>query len=539
MGFVIVSAMTSATSSSAQASSRDNPNAPALLSMTDITKRFPGVLANDRVSLEVHAGEVHALLGENGAGKTTLMNILYGLYQPDEGEIRLKGEPVSFRSPKDAMSRGVGLVAQHFHLARRHTVAENIALGLSDTPFFFPVRSLKRRITELGKRYGLAVDPEARVWHLSPGEQQRVEILKTLIQGANLLILDEPTSVLTPQEAESLFEVLKTMKAEGEAVVFISHKLDEVMAIADRITVLRKGAVVASLKKSETTPAELAQLMMGREVAALHKKEKLSSNEPVLTLQNVWTKNDRGVDGLKGVSFDLRKGEVLGVAGVAGNGQGELIEVLTGLRKVTKGAVTLDDRDITGLDAKGLLEAGVAHIPEDRNHMGVVPSLSVAENLVLRQYRHKPFSKGALLDWQAVRQFADSSIAEYEVATPSQDTPTRLLSGGNVQKLILARELSGKPKLVVAAHPTYGLDVAAAALTHNVLLEQRKRGAGVLLVSEDLDELLKLADRIAVLFAGRLMGVVAVAETDREALGLLMAGVESEALGVRREGVQA
>ena len=495
--------------------------------MMDITKRFPGVLANDQVSLEVRTGEVHALLGENGAGKTTLMNILYGLYQPDEGEIRLKGEPVSFRSPKDAMSRGVGLVAQHFHLARRHTVAENIALGLSDAPFFFPVRSLKKRIAELGERYGLAVDPEARVWHLSPGEQQRVEILKTLIQGAHLLILDEPTSVLTPQEAESLFEVLKTMKAEGEAVVFISHKLDEVMAIADRITVLRKGAVVASLKKSETTPAELAQLMMGREVAALNKKEKLSSSEPILSLQNVWTKNDRGVDGLKGVSFDLRKGEVLGVAGVAGNGQGELIEVLTGLRRATRGAVTLDARDITGLDAKGLLEAGVAHIPEDRNHMGVVPSLSVAENLVLRQYRHKPFSKGALLDWQAVRQFADSSIAEYEVATPSKETPTRLLSGGNVQKLILARELSGEPKLVVAAHPTYGLDVAAAALTQNVLLEQRKRGAGVLLVSEDLDELLKLADRIAVLFAGKLIGVVEVGETDREALGLLMAGVES------------
>lgn len=501
---------------------------PALLEMHGVTKRFPGVLANDQVSLTVRPGEVHALLGENGAGKTTLMNILYGLYQPDEGEIRLNGERVNLGSPKDAMRHGIGLVAQHFYLARRHTVAENISLGLPNTPFLFPVRKLSARILELGRKYGLTVDPGAQVWHLSPGEQQRVELLKALIQDAKLLILDEPTSVLTPQEAESLFEVLRRMKAEGEAVVFISHKLDEVMKIADRITVLRKGAVVSTLNVAEATPSGLAQLMMGREVAPLRAKGRRSSERAVLTLDGVTVKGDRGIEALKDVSLKVYNGEIVGVAGVAGNGQGELIETLTGLRQAVRGRVSLDGRDVTRLGAKELLEAGVAHIPGDRNHVGIVPSLSVAENFVLRQYRYPPFSKGPLLNWRAVETFANLSIAEYDIVTPSRDTPARLLSGGNVQKIILARELSSEPKLVVAAHPTYGLDVSAAVLTHNLLLKQREHGAGVLLVSEDLDELLKLADRIVVLFAGRVMGTLDAATADRESLGLMMAGVAAE-----------
>ncbi len=505
-----------------------NTSGTALLEMRNVTKRFPGVLANDRVSFAVQPGEVHALLGENGAGKTTLMNILYGLYQPDAGEVFLNGERVTLRSPKDAMSRGVGLVAQHFHLARRHTVAENIGLGLADTPFWFPVKKLSARVLELGRRYGLTVDPNARVWQLSPGEQQRVEILKALLQSAKILILDEPTSVLTPQEAESLFTVLGRMKAEGEAVVFISHKLDEVMSVADRVTVLRKGAVVGTLASAEATPGSLAQMMMGRKVTPLRAKNASSTERVVLSLEGVSVKGDRGVDALRDVSLNVHGGEIVGVAGVAGNGQGELIETLTGLRRAFQGRVTLDGRDVTALGAKDLFEAGVAHIPEDRNHVGIVPSLSVAENAVLRQYRYKPFSKGALLDWRAVKTFADKSVKDYEVATPSTATPARLLSGGNVQKIILARELSGDPKLVVAAHPTYGLDVSAAALTHNLLLQQRERGAGVLLVSEDLDELLKLADRIVVLFAGVVMGVLDAASADRERLGLLMAGVAAE-----------
>lgn len=511
-----------------------------LLSMRGITKRFPGVIANQQVSFDVRAGEVHALLGENGAGKTTLMNILYGLYQPDEGELVLGGRPVSLHSPRDAMRHGIGLVAQHFHLARRHSVAENIGLGLTGTPFFFPMRRLIKEIALLSQKYQLAVDPHARVWQLSPGEQQRVEILKALIRKAKILILDEPTSVLTPQEAEALFAVLRRMRAEGEAVIFISHKLHEVMEIADRITVLRKGAVAATLSTSEATPAKLAQLMVGR--ALVQSKDSASIREvvlgevsadtagttaekrAVLSLREVWAKNRRGLSALKDVSFDLYHGEILGVAGVAGNGQGELIEILTGLGQPTAGKILLDGKDCTRLDARGLFEAGVAHIPEDRNHMGVVPSMSVAENLVLRQYRYAPFARAGLLDWRAVTHFADKAIHDYEVATPSKDTRTRLLSGGNVQKLILARELSGQPRVVVAAHPTYGLDISATALTHDLLRSQRDRGAGVLLVSEDLDELLQLADRIAVLFAGRLMGIVSAGEADDERLGLMMAG---------------
>ncbi len=493
--------------------------------MENITKRFGVVVANQGVSFEVMPGEVHALLGENGAGKTTLMNILYGLYQPDEGTVSLWGEAVRFKTPKDALKRGVGLVAQHFHLARRHSVAENIALGLAGTPFLFPVGRLERRIAELGARYRLGVDPKAKIWQLSPGEQQRVEILKALIQGAKILILDEPTSVLTPQEAESLFEVLRRMKGSGEAVIFISHKLDEVMRIADLITVLRKGVVVGTLARTEASPEKLARLMMGREVTPLRSKGKAPAETSVLSLQDVWVKGDRGVDALRGVTLQLRHGEILGVAGVAGNGQGELIEVLTGLRRPERGVIRLEGKDITSLGARALFERGMAHIPEDRNRMGVAPSLSVAENLVLRHYRYPPYARRGLLEWEAVARFAEDAIRDYEVATPSQATLARLLSGGNVQKLILARELAGQPKFVVAAHPTYGLDVNATALTHNLLLAQRERSAGVLLVSEDLDELLKLSDRVAVLCEGRLMGIADAESATPERLGLMMSGV--------------
>ncbi|MDQ3399071.1 MAG: ABC transporter ATP-binding protein [Deinococcota bacterium] len=492
--------------------------------MHAVTKRFPGVVANDRVSFSVRPGEVHALLGENGAGKTTLISMLYGLYQPDEGEIFLQGQPVRLGSPKDAIAAGIGLVAQHFLLVGRHTVAENIALGLKGTPFFFPTRGLRGRILELGRRYGLGVDPDARVRELSPGEGQRVEILKALMRGAKLLILDEPTGVLTPQEAERLFEVLKAMKSEGHAVVFITHKLGEVMAVADRITVLRKGAVVGQVERTEATTGSLARMMVGREVVFERVKHARAPGEVMLEANDLWAKNDRGVTALKGVSFGLREGEILGVAGVAGNGQRELIEVLTGLRRLERGSLMLAGEEMTGLGVKGLFEAGVAHIPEERNGVGVVPALSVADNLVLRHYRYPPFSKGPFLDGEAVTRFALDSVKDYAIATPSLSTPVRLLSGGNIQKLILARELSGKPALIVAAHPTYGLDVGAAELTHRLLVEGRDRGAGVLVVSEDLEELLRLSDRILVLFSGELMGTVAADAADRGTLGLMMAG---------------
>ena len=500
-----------------------------LLSMQGISKSFPGVKANDSVEFEVRAGEVHALLGENGAGKTTLMNILYGLYHPDEGEIRYRGEVVTFRSPRDAIACGLGLVAQHFHLARRHTVAENIALGLANTPFIFPTRALRERLRALGDHYGLGVNPDARVWQLSPGERQRVEILKALIQGAEILILDEPTSVLTPQEAEALFQVVEQMTSESKAVIFISHKLDEVMRIADTISILRKGAVVGRLKRRDANPARLAELMVGRTIAPPERTSDGLRDRIVLELKGVWVRGDRGVDALKEASFRLQSGEILGVAGVAGNGQAELIEVLTGLRQPSRGQILLDGEDITPLGVRGLFEAGVAHIPEDRNHVGIVPGMSVAENLVMRQYRYPPFARGALLDQKQVTRFARSSIDQYDIATPSKDTPSRLLSGGNVQKVILARELSGDPKLVVASHPTYGLDVSAAALTHELMLSQRARGAGVLLVSEDLDELMQLSNRILVLFAGQVMGTVDVEEATSETLGMMMAGAPQEA----------
>lgn len=492
--------------------------------MRRITKRFPGVLANDGVDFSVRAGEVHALLGENGAGKTTLMNILYGLYRPDEGEIHIGGEPVEFRSPRDALAAGIGLVAQHFHLARRHTVAENIALGLSKTPVLFPTRALKAEILALEQRYGFAVDPNAKVWQLSPGEQQRVEILKALLQGARILILDEPTSVLTPQEADRLFAVLEQMKREGKAVIFISHKLDEVMAVSDRVTVLRQGSVAGRIDIVDATPASLANMMMGREIHPVRRRGTPPGTEPVITLRDVRARSDRGIEALRGVTFELRRGEILGLAGVAGNGQGELIDVLTGLRQPTGGRILLEGEDITSYNARGLFDAGVAHIPEDRNHVGVVPSMKVSENLVLRQYRQPPFARGPLMEWSAVRKFSADAIADYEIATPSQETTTKLLSGGNVQKIILARELSGKPQVVIASHPTYGLDVSAAAMTHELLLAQRERGAGVLIVSEDLEEVLKLSDRIAVLFAGAIAGIVDADDADREALGLMMAG---------------
>ena len=512
----------------ASVSSALAPDTP-LLAMEGISKMFPGVLANDRVTLRVHPGEVHALLGENGAGKTTLMNILYGLYQPDEGEIHIAGRPVQLRSPKDAMHQGIGLVAQHFMLARRHSVVENIALGLDSTPLFYPTRQLSRQLRQLATHYGFDVDPAAKIWQLSAGEQQRVEILKALVRQANILILDEPTSVLTPQEAERLFAVMETMKAEGKAIIFITHKLEEVMAAADTITVLRQGRVVGQLPKHEANPAQLARLMVGRSMHPAQVKAKAASEleqAPLkLELRDVRVRSDRQHEALRGVSFALHSGEMLGVAGVAGNGQRELIEVLSGLRQPSQGHIYLDGRDITRYNARSLFEAGLAHIPEDRNHMGIVPAFSNQENLVLRHYRQAPFSRGPWLNWAAVRSFARDAIRDYAIATPSASTPTRLLSGGNVQKLILARELRGEPGLILAAHPTYGLDVSASELTHRLLLEQRQRGAAVLLVSEDLDEIFQLCDRIIVLFAGRIIATVAAAEADRDSIGLMMAGV--------------
>ncbi|MGQ0548608.1 MAG: ABC transporter ATP-binding protein [Armatimonadota bacterium] len=481
-------------------------------------------MANDAVSLDVAAGEVHALLGENGAGKTTLMNILYGVYQPDRGEIRLRDRLVRIRSPRDAIALGIGMVPQHFLLIRRHTVAENIALGLAGTRTLLPARRIEAQVAALASRYGLATDPRARIWQLSPGEQQRVEILKALIRGARTLILDEPTSVLTPQEARALFSVLARMKQEGHAIIFISHKLDEVMTIADRVTVLRRGRVVGTVPIRDTDKRSLARMMVGRDVELQVRREPRSAQGEALVIDGMTATNDRNLPALRGISLTADRGEILGVAGVAGNGQRELVEVLTGLRPARGGRVRLNGRDITNLSARALHEAGVAHIPEDRMLLGIVPTMSVAENLVLKQYRYPPLSRGQIIDHQAVTRYARRMITDYEITTPGPQTPARLLSGGNIQRLILGRELSGRPHLIVAAHPTAGLDVRATEQIHSLLLKRRREGTAIVLVSEDLDEILALSDRIAVLFSGEIAGVVAAAEADRERIGLMMTG---------------
>ncbi len=499
-----------------------------LLSARTLTKRFPGVVANDGVSLELRAGEVHALLGENGAGKTTLISMLYGLVSPDEGELSLHGTPVRLRAPKDAIARGVGLVAQHFLLVANHTVAENIALGLPGTPFFRPTRKLKARIRELGERYGLEVDPDAYVGELSAGEQQRVEITKALVRNARILILDEPTGVLTPGEADNLFAVVRRMRAEGHGIIFITHKLGEVLDVADRITVLRKGAVVGSLPRAQADAGTLARLMVGRDVVLARVASPAPKPAVVLELKGVSARNDRGVEALRNVSFGLHEGEILGVAGVAGNGQHELAEILTGHRPVSAGSVTLAGRELGRAGVREHFERGVAHIPEERTGVGALPGLSIGENLTLRHYRYPPFSRLGLLDRGAARRFAEASVREHEVATPSLTTKTGRLSGGNIQKLILARELSQRPggavKLVVAAHPTYGLDIGATEATHRLLLRERDRGAGVVLISEDLEELFRLSHRILVLFGGVVMGTVTAEGASRENVGLMMAG---------------
>ncbi len=498
------------------------------LSTRGLTKRFPGVVAANGIDLDIMPGEVHALLGENGAGKTTLISMLYGLLQPDEGQIRVAGSAMRIRDPRHAMELGLGLVAQHFHLARRHTVAENLALGQTGAPFWRPTGHLRRRAGELADRYGLEVDMDARVSALSPGEQQRIEILKALMQGAKLLILDEPTSVLTPQEADALFDVVERMRADDRAVVFISHKLAEVQRVADRITVLRRGEVVGRLVRGQADSSELARLMVGRQVASPQRLGVVSKQEPLLVVDDLWLKSARGVDTLRGATFSVRPGEVIGIAGVAGNGQSELAQVLAGLARPTSGSVMLGGQELGRLTPREVRATGVAYIPEDRRTEGVVGALSVMENLVLRQVRDPAFARGVIIDWGKAEAFAKQAVEEFDIRTPSLRTETRTLSGGNIQKIVLARELSGKPRLVVASHPTYGLDIGSTNHTHELLLAQRARGAAVVVISEDLDELLKLADRILVMFAGRVAGAMSVAEAATEEgvqrLGLLMAG---------------
>ena len=489
-------------------------------------KRFPGVLASDNVDFEARAGEIHALLGENGAGKTTLMNILYGIYQPDEGEILIGGQNVVIHSPREAIGFGIGMVHQNFRLVQTHSVAENIVLGLSSN-FFYPEKAAKSKIKEFSKKYNLTVDPEARIWQLSAGEQQRVEIIKALYRGANILVLDEPTSMLTPGEVDDLFIVLRRMAEEGNTIIFITHKLDEVMAISDRVTVLRQGHVEASLDTVHTDKKELARLMVGREVFFRIEKKDVPVGENVLRIEDLHTLNDKGLPAIRGVSLEVGSGEIVGIAGVAGNGQRELVEALAGLRPTTRGSIYVGGNEVTNLSPRSIIERGVCYVPGEKL-TGLIPNMSVAENLILKDYRHQRFGSGLFINKRIITGHADDLIAQYGVTAPSHATPLKLLSGGNIQRVLLARETSGGPALLIAAHPTSGLDVGAIEYIWQLLLAERVRGTAVLLVSEDLEEIFSLSDRIAVLFEGEFMGVIPVSEAKLEDIGLMMAGAHRQ-----------
>ncbi len=497
---------------------------PLAVEMTDIVVRFPGVLANDRVNFTLREGEIHALLGENGAGKSTLMNVLAGLYKQAAGTIKVHGEPVSFNSPRDAIARGIGMVHQHFMLVPTQTVTENILLGLDVPRFFMNLSAYDKKILDLQNQFGLRVDPTAKIWQLSVGEQQRVEILKTLYRGANILILDEPTAVLAPQEIEEFMDTLRSMVSQGKSIIFISHKLQEVAAIADRITVLRKGLVTAEgLSMDGVTRADLAKLMVGREVIFSVKKQPQEAGEIVLSVSNVHAENDKGVPALNDLSLEVRKGEILGVAGVAGNGQSELAEVITGLRPC-KGSIKINGEEVSNRSPAVAIRQGAAHIPEDRTHVGSAPNMSITENTIMKCYKEAPIGDGWTINSTEAREHAKVLKNAYDILAPSVETPARKLSGGNLQKVILAREISADPALMIAVQPTRGLDVGAIEAIQTLLLEQRKSGTAILLISEELEELLTLSDRIAVIFDGQIMGVVRAEDAKINEIGMMMTG---------------
>jgi simple sugar transport system ATP-binding protein len=503
----------------------DATTVPPAIEAVGIVKSFPGVRANDHVDFDLRPGEIHALLGENGAGKSTLMNVLAGLYRPDEGVVRVGGADVEFRSPRDAIAAGIGMVHQHFTLVPSQTVAENVLLGLDKPRFRLDLKRTETEVARLARDVGLRVDPGASIWQLSVGEQQRVEIIKLLFHGARVLILDEPTAVLAPQETTELFATLRSMAASGRSVVFISHKLGEVLSIADRITVMRAGVVTAAgIDPKTVTRADLARLMVGRPVLEQLKRTEVEPGRVVLDVADVTADSDRGLPALRGASLEVRAGEIVGVAAVAGNGQSELAQVITGLRTCT-GGVTIDGRDVAARPSRESIAAGVGHVPEDRAGVGSAPNLSLVDNLILRAFRRPPIARGPMLDDGAARTKADSLRTDYAIAAPTIDSPVRILSGGNLQRLILAREIDSSPKLLVAVQPTRGLDVGAIEGVHQMLLDLRARGTAILLISEELEELLALSDRILVMYEGRIAASFDTpTRADVEAIGLHMTG---------------
>lgn len=502
-------------------------NKISTLEMVEITKSFQGVNANDKVSFGISSGEILGLLGENGAGKTTLMNILYGIYQPDGGEIRINGERVSIDSPKSSIEYGIGMVHQHFMLVQNHTVLENIALGYIGSPALFPKHKIRKHIVSFSEKFDFNIDPDKKVWQLSAGEQQRVEIIKALVNGANLLILDEPTSVLTPQETKTFFKILEKMKNDGQIIILISHKLDEIKKLCDRVVVLRKGKIVGGADTAQLDKREMARMMIGRDVVFSFSKEKMPRSEKVLSVRSVTVRGDKGNDVVNEVSFDVYRNEIFGIAGVSGNGQRELVEAITGLRSVKQGRVLVNDADITNQSPRKIFNNGVAHVPEERIRFGIAPNLFLHENAILKKHHQNKFSKHAFMAYGKIKAHTRQLINDYQVAVQSINVQTKNLSGGNIQKLILGREITDKPDLLVASHPTYGLDVGATEYLRNQLLKRRAQGGAVLLVSEDLDEIFELCDRIAVIFQGRLMGILEAEDPRTEDIGLLMAGAKN------------
>ncbi|CAH0120388.1 MULTISPECIES: ABC transporter ATP-binding protein [unclassified Paenibacillus] len=497
----------------------------AAVELKKITKRFPGIVANDSIDFKLEKGSVHALLGENGAGKSTLMNILFGLYQPDEGSIEIDGKEVAINGPNEAIGYGIGMVHQHFKLVSPFTVAENIILGMEPKRGGrIDTRSAVRKVQALSEQYGLHVDPQAKIAEISVGMQQRVEILKTLYRGANILIFDEPTAVLTPQEISELLDIMKRLVAEGKSIILITHKLKEIMQIADTVTVIRRGKAIDTCPVSGTNPDELAEKMVGRSVNFSVEKQPAKPGPVVLKVDKLVSRNKDGVQALNEISFEIRAGEIVGIAGVDGNGQTELIEAISGLRKADSGSIRLNGQELTSLTPRQISEAGLSHIPEDRHKHGLVLDFTMSENMVLQTYFHPEFQKRGLLNYKAIDRKAETLIAEFDVRTPDIHTPARALSGGNQQKAIIAREIDKNPDLLIAAQPIRGLDIGAIEFVHKQLIAHRDRGKAVLLVSFELDEILNVADRIAVIYEGRIIGEVYPHETNHQELGLMMAG---------------
>ncbi|MFZ3587858.1 ABC transporter ATP-binding protein [Bacillus sp. DJP31] len=497
-----------------------------VIEMIDIRKEFPGIVANDNITLRLAKGEIHALLGENGAGKSTLMNVLFGLYQPEKGEIRVKGKPVQITDPNVANGLGIGMVHQHFMLVKNFTVTENIILGIEPKSGGGRINIAKaaEEVKNISEQYGLKVDPFAKIEDISVGMQQRVEILKTLYRGAEILIFDEPTAVLTPQEIIELIQIMKKLVKEGKSIILITHKLKEIMEVCDQCTVIRKGKGIGTVTVSNTNPNELAEMMVGRAVNFKTTKADPTIGEEILQISQLVVNDSRDVPAVNSLDLTVARGEIVGIAGVDGNGQTQLIEAITGLRKVTSGSIKVKGKDISGYSPRRITETGVGHIPEDRHKHGLVLDYSIGDNMVLQTYYQKPFSKNGILDFKKIYEKAKSLIAEFDVRTPSEHTPARSLSGGNQQKAIIAREVDRSPDLLIAAQPTRGLDVGAIEFIHSKLIEERDKGKAVLLISLELDEVLNVSDRIAVIYEGKIVDILDAKSTNEQELGILMAG---------------